>query len=213
VFIKKGEPDQAARLFSFLMLGEQVAQHCALEQSKYTTHKGSRKFLLSQSSQENYHRILFDKAVLTLTPKGAKPNPANKPMLKYQNLLNDAIATGQYAETLLGQQVILEGLGEVVLENIDKGMSNRMFGFKKIRRIILKQEQAHHDFGLRKLNDWVGTDETRINALSAKTSDYLDLIHEILNNFHDVFEYFGYDSNVYYSEVKRKLPDWIKHQQ
>jgi len=212
VFIKKGEPDQAARLFSFLMLGEQVAHNCALKQANYTNHKGSRKFLLSQARQENYHRVLFDKAVLTLTPRGAKPTLATKPMLKYQALLDDAIAKNQYAETLLGQQVILEGLGEVVLENIDKGMSNRMFGFKKIRRIILKQEQAHHDFGVRRLTDWVYTDKDRMNAISQKTYDYLDLIQEILDDFHDVFEYFGYNSEVYYDEVKSKLPDWIKIQ-
>jgi len=211
VFIKKGEPDQAARLFSFLMLGEQVAQRCALEQSKQTTHIGSRRFLLSQARQENYHRILLQKAVLTLTPKGALFNPANKPLLKYQKLLDTAIANNNYAETLLGQQVILEGLGEIVLENIDKGMSNRMFGFKKIRRVILKQEQAHHDFGIRRLNNWFNSDKDRINAISDKTSDYLELIHEIIENFHDVFEYFGYDSNDYYAEVKRKLPDWIEH--
>lgn len=210
MFIKKGEPDQAARLFSFLMLGEQIAQHCASEQAKHTDHKGSRKFLLSQARQENFHRILFDKAVLTLTPKGAKYNPADKPMLKYKQLLDNAIANNRYTETLLGQQVILEGLGEVVLENIDKGMSNRMFGFKKIRRIILKQEHAHHEFGIRRLNDWATADKSRIDEISEKSNDYLDLIYQMLNNFHDVFEYFGYDSKDYYTEVEAKMPNWIR---
>ena len=209
MFIKKGEPEQAARLFSLLMLGEKIAQHCASQQSKQTKHKGSRRFLLSQARQENYHRFLFDKAVLTLTPKGTKSVFATKPMLSYQKLLDEAIVKNQYAETLLGQQVILEGLGEVVLENVDKGMSNRMFGFKKIRRIILKQEHAHHEFGLRRLNNWAGTNQDRINAISARTSDYLDLVHEILDNFHETFEYFGYDSEVYFTNVKNKLPSWI----
>lgn len=209
MFIKKGESDQAARLFSFLMLGEQIAEHCALEQSRYTSHVGSRRFLKSQARQEHNHQFIFNKASLILRPKGIQVDPVKNLLLDYKKLLDEAITNHRYAETLLAQQVILEGLGEVVLENIDKGMTNRKFNFQKIRHIVLKQEHAHHEFGLRQLNQWVDNDQQKIHTLSAKANDYLDLLSQILNRLHELFDHFGYESETYYSEVKNKLPNWV----
>ena len=47
-----------------------------------------------------------------------------------------------FAETLFGIQVMLEGVGEVVLENLEQGLVKREAGLQRIRRIILNQEKA-----------------------------------------------------------------------
>lgn len=208
MFIKVGEHKQAARLFSFLMLGEQVAQDCAAAQAVRMSNKSMRRFLNSQANQENYHRILFQHGMLMLAPKGSNCDPVKKPILAYKRLLDEAIETNNFAETLLGQQVILEGLGEIVLENIDKGMVNRKFGFKKIRHLILSQEHTHHQFGLRQLDGLVNDNEEKRRALSLRTQDYMYLVQQMLINLQDLFEYFKYDSSQYFEVLRSKLPEW-----
>lgn len=209
MFIKQGEHKQAARLFSFLVLGESIAQHCATEQANYSSNSVIRRFLKSQARQENYHRIIFQRAGLMLSPKGSNCHSVNKPMQEYKRLLDEAIQNRKFSETLLGQQVLLEGLGETVLEHIDHGMSNRKFGFQRIRNLVLSQEHAHHQFGLRKLNECVDGDEGKQQALSSRVQDYLYLIEQILMNLQDLFEYFNYDAMQYLVEVQEKLPDWV----
>ena len=130
-------------------------------------------------------------------------------MQEYKNLLVEALKDNNLAETLLGQQVLLEGLGETVLENIDYGMRNRKFGFQRIRHVVLSQEHAHHQFGLRKLNEWVREDESKKQALSLRVQDYLHLIEQMLISLQDLFEYFNYDAMQYLGDVQHKLPDWV----
>ena len=209
MFIKQGEHVQAARLFSFLTLGEELAHFCAKEQAGRVENQNMRRFFKTQTRQEHYHRIIFQRGVLILTPKGCSCDPVQKPMQEYKNLLVDALKDNNLAETLLGQQVLLEGLGETVLENIDYGMRNRKFGFQRIRHVVLSQEHAHHQFGLRKLNEWVREDESKKQALSLRVQDYLHLIEQMLISLQDLFEYFNYDAMQYLGDVQHKLPDWV----
>lgn len=212
MFIKKDEHTQAARLFSFLALGEEIAHHCAKQQARQSDNRAMQRFLKSQARQERNHQIMFKYGELLLTPKGSPCEPAVQPLLEYKRLLNEAIEKNDFAETLLGQQVILEGLGEVVLKNIDFGMSNRNFGYKKIRHLILTQEQAHHDFGLRKLNHSVQNDIEAQTRLSIRAQDYLHLIEKMLDDLYSLFEYFKYDASSYNHQVVDSLPTWVKAQ-
>lgn len=212
MFIKKDEHTQAARLFSFLALGEEIAHHCAKQQARQSDNRAMQRFLKSQARQEKNHQIMFKYGELLLTPKGSPCEPAVQPLQEYKHLLNEAIEKNDFAETLLGQQVILEGLGEVVLKNIDFGMSNRNFGYKKIRHLILTQEQAHHDFGIRKLNHAVQNDLEEQTRLSARAQDYLHLIEKMLDNLYSLFEHFNYDASSYNHQVKDALPSWVKAQ-
>lgn len=210
MYIKQGEHTQSARLLCFLALGEEIAHHCAKEQAKQSDNRSIQRFLNSQARQEKYHQIMFKRGELLLTPKGSPCGPAKKPLLEYKQLLDEAIAKQDFAETLLGQQVILEGLGEVVLENIDNGMSNRNFGYKKIRHLILNQEHAHHYFGIRKLNQIIRDDPNAQIRLSTRVQDYMQLTENMLEGMHNLFAYFNYDSSNYFHQVQNKLPAWIE---
>lgn len=210
MFIKQGEHTQSARLLSFLALGEEIAHHCAKEQAKQSDNRSIQRFLNSQARQEKYHQIIFMRGELLLTPKGSPCDPAKQSLIEYKRILDEAIKRQDFAETLLGQQVILEGLGEVVLENIDLGMSNRNFGYKKIRHLILNQEHAHHDFGIRKLNQVQQGDPDVQIRLSARVQDYMQLIEKMLEGLHNLFAHFNYDSNDYFNQVQAKLPAWVE---
>jgi hypothetical protein len=42
-----------------------------------------------------------------------------------------------FLEVLVGQQLVLEGIGEVVLSSLEKGMSQHDIGFGKLRGLTL----------------------------------------------------------------------------
>lgn len=102
--------------------------------------------------------MVFRQGVTWLTPKGVTHPASLAPLEQYDALLEDALRRRELAETVLAQQVLFEGLGEAILSRLNTGMSNRGVGFSRLRRLLLHQECAHHDFGLRQLAQLTATD-------------------------------------------------------
>lgn len=198
-----------ARLFSFLVLAERVAHHCALGQASVVEHVATRRFLLAQSRQEAFHACVFQSAMHWLAPRGITNEAAARPIARYQALLRDAIRRRDFVETVLAQQVILEGLGEVVLSSISAGIAQRGLGFARLRRTLLTQEHAHHTFGLRQLHQLTAADGTLVVALRERGLEYLALTDDILAVLADLFEVFDEDPAAYASAARRRLPNWI----
>ncbi len=201
---------QAARLFSFLMLGERLAHDCAGLQAMIAPDAAARQFLVAQQRQEGYHAKIFQQAILWLTPRGSEACPALPPMTRYRSLLERALHRRELAETLLAQQVILEGLGDVIFQRISKGIAERGLGFARLRRLLLNQEHAHHSFGLRRLNQLVDGGAVSPDMLSDRAQEYLYLTHCMLAELGDLFVFFDEDPTAYVSELRRHLPRWIR---
>jgi hypothetical protein len=121
-------PDQwapIARLLQFLRDGEYLASHCARAQAQLALDPGMRRFLRSQARQESYHAIVFQANIAWLAPRHLGGCPLLPPLARYRTLIEDAIRRGDFAETLMGEQIILEGLGEAILERIEEGLAKR----------------------------------------------------------------------------------------
>ena len=73
-------------------------------------------------------------------------------MGRYRALIEDAIRRGNLAETLMAEQIILEGQGEEILVRIEEGLAKRNAPFERLRCMLLQQEEAHHGFGCRTLD-------------------------------------------------------------
>ena len=56
-------------------------------------------------------------------------------------------ARGDFPETVIGTQIVLEALGEVLLARLERGLVRHGTGLVRLRRMILAQEAAHHAFG------------------------------------------------------------------
>ena len=82
---------RAARLFSFLALGERLSRDCARKQAKLATDKAMRRFLLMQARQEAFHNRLFESAVLYLTPRGIHRPPSLMSLTNYRDLIERAL--------------------------------------------------------------------------------------------------------------------------
>jgi hypothetical protein len=135
-------------LGTFLRLlarGERVAQRMATRQAKIATEPRMVRFLRSQARQEHMHALIFDGFARAL---GApSPRLDDDPYRIYALQLQDAADRGDFHETVLGTQVVLEALGEVLLERLDRGIARRGDFLLRLRRRILAQEAAHHAFG------------------------------------------------------------------
>ena len=208
-------PDQAlqiARLLSFLMQGERLAHDCARTQANLATDPGMRHFFLAQARQEGLHAKVFQQGILWLTPKGARQPSVLGPMNHYRELLEKALRRAEFAETLLAQQVILERLGEVILDRVNYGMTQRGLGFKRLRRMLLNQEHAHHVFGLRCLERLVAADMTLQQRLRERGAQYLHLADVMFEQTQDLFAFFDEDPAVYAADTRKNLPQWLLEQ-
>ncbi len=200
---------QVARLFGFLALGEQLSRDCARKQAKLATDPGMRRFLLMQARQEAFHKRLFDGAILYLAPRGIHRPPSLMPLERYHSLIERALHQRKLTETLLAQQVLLEGLGEVLLHRIDQGMTDRRMGLERLRRLVLAQEHAHHTFGQRRIERHISAEDDARESLRRHTEVYLLLIEQMFSDLLEFFEFFDEDPQTYLSDLRRSLPQWL----
>ncbi len=198
-----------ARLLRFLQDGEYLASDCARAQAQLAPDPGMRRFLLSQARQESYHAIVFQANIAWLAPRHLGSCPLLPPMAQYRTLIEDAIRRGDFAETLMAEQVILEGLGEAILQRIEEGLANRKAPFERLRRKFLQQEEAHHGFGCRALERMFSAGVTSPEALRDRGQEYLALTHAMVATLADLFTASGEDATAFAADIGRYVPEWL----
>ena len=208
MFIAPDHRRSAARLFALLHAGELVAERVASRQATLVEDPIAKRFCRGQARQEAFHSRVFGTVIHVLCPKGVR-NLQLPTMPKYQALLDDALARGDLAESLMGQQVILESFGEVLLTAIDRGIQKRGLGFGRLRRVILAQEEAHHATGERLLEETIADHPTKRHMLQTRAADYLELIEEMFTVGAPLFTAFNEDPAEYRRQFNAKLPDWV----
>ncbi len=209
MFVRADERVPIARLLQFLERGERLAHDCARAQAALAPEEGMRRFLLGQARQEYYHAVVFQGAIAWLAPRHVGASPLLSPLERYRALLEEALDNGNLAETLLAEQIILEGLGEAILARIEEGLVKRQAPFARLRRILLHQEEAHHDFGRRTLDRTLAAETESVEALRLRAQEYLALTDAMVAGVADLFESIDEDPSLYASRARRNLPDWV----
>jgi len=209
MLIKSGEHSHLAHLLTFMVLGEQLAHDCAQAQVSLTPERGIQTFLAGQSRQEGYHALAFQGAIRWLTPHAKHPSPMSEHMNTYRGLLEAALARKDFAETLLAEQIILEGLGEAILKRMEVGLVKRGAPFRKLRRMLIHQEEAHHQFGLRILAKMLERDEESYETLRDRTRAYMPLAHTLLFSAQEAFYSINEDPQDYWDDFLQNLPAWL----
>ncbi|MDF0675587.1 MAG: hypothetical protein P0120_14790 [Nitrospira sp.] len=197
-----------ARLLTFLEHGERMAHDCAKAQAALTEDSGTRRFLLSQAKQEALHARVFQGAIAWLAPKHLRDAPFLPALEEYRRILDDALARRDLMETLLAEQVVLEGLGEAILTRIEQGLVKRAAPFGPLRRLLLKQEEAHHGFGRRQIERAIERGETDPESLRRWAQHYLALTDAMVLTLCDLFESIDEDARAWARDVRTFLPDW-----
>jgi hypothetical protein len=209
VLVRHDEKVPIARLLMFLEHGERMAKECAEAQAVLAPDSGSRSFLLNQARQEAAHALVFHGAIAWLAPKHLGDAPFLPALEEYRKVLNDALARNDLLETLLAEQVILEGLGEAILTRIEEGLVKRAAPFGRLRRILLQQEEAHHGFGRRMLERAMAEGRIDAETLRLRAQDYLALTDRMVLALSDLFESIAEDPTAWANDVRKFLPEWL----
>lgn len=206
--LRPNEPQHVARLFGFLLLGERLAGDMAARQAVLAPAPKLRRFLQTQARQEAFHAVVFEGVVLWLAPRGVRAlrHPS---MEHYRGLMESALARGNFAESLLALQVLLEAMGDVVLEAIDTGIERRGLGFRRLRRVLRQQEQAHHTFGVHQLDSLVSAHAAQQARLQEQAQNYLEVIDAMFAELEGSFLDFDEDPSDYRRAFQRRLPAWL----
>ena len=209
MLVRHDEKVPIARLLTFLEHGERLANECAKAQAKLVPDSGSRRFLLSQARQEAAHAVVFQGVIAWLAPRHLGNAPFLPALEEYRKRLDDALAQQDVLETFLAEQVILEGLGEAILSRIEEGLVKRAAPFGRLRRILLRQEEAHHGFGRRMLERAIADGRIDAETLRHRAQNYLALTDQMVLTLSDLFESIAEDPTAWAHDVRRFLPEWL----
>jgi len=210
MLVQRDERVPLARLLQFLEHGERLAHDCSQTQAALAPDARMRRFLLGQTRQEALHVAVCQAAIAWLAPRHLGDCPVLAPLERYRARLAGAMQRRNFIETILAEQVILEGLGEAILKRIDAGLVKRQAAFAGLRRILLHQEEAHHAFGCRVLVRAIAVGETSAEALRALAFEYLAMTDEMVTTLCDLFDAIDEDSAAYVADARRSMPEWLK---
>jgi len=209
MLVRPDERVPIARLLTFLEYGERLAHDCALAQAALAPERGMQRFLAGQARQESVHAWVFQGAIAWLAPRRLGASPFLPALEEYRMLLEDALRRRDLAETLMAEQLILEGLGEAILARIEEGLAKRNAPFGQLRRILLHQEEAHYDFGRRMLDRAFAAGTTSPDHLCARAQEYLALTDRMVSTLGDLFESIEEDPQLYMARARSYLPGWL----
>ena len=209
MLVKADERVPLAKLLKFMELGEQLAHNSAKVQAEFAPDPRMRTFLLGQARQERFHAVSFKCAIGWLAPRHAGDVPFMKPFEQYRQRLDGALREQDFFESLLGEQVILEALGEALLKKIEAGLINRRAPFQKLRRMLLHQEEAHRAFGLRILESEMHHQKISNEILHERAQEYIALAETMILSVTDLFDALKEDPKEYLAEFRHHLPGWL----
>ena len=209
MLILSGERVPIARLLSFLQYGERMAHVCAQRQAALAPDSKTFRFLTTQARQEAMHALVFRSAIGWLAPRHLGEAPFLPALEEYRRLLTEALERGDWLESILAEQVILEGLGEAILTRIETGLEKRQAPFRRLRLMLLHQEEAHHEFGRRLLERAMADGTRELTDLRRRSQDYLALTESMVLTLCDLFETIDEDASVWAADVRTFLPDWL----
>lgn len=209
MLVYSNEKVPIARLLTFLEYGERMAQDCAARQAKAINDAGASRFLRNQSRQEAMHAYVFQGAIAWLAPRYLGDAPFLPALESYRKRLDVAFSRGDLYETFLAEQIILEGLGEAILNRIEAGLVKRDAPFKRLRRVLLHQEEAHHAFGERMIDRAITAGQVNRLELCAKAQEYLALTQTMVLTLADLFDTIDEDPSAWASDVRKYLPEWL----
>jgi hypothetical protein len=209
VLVRPDEKVTIARLLSFLEYGERLAQDCASKQDAATGEVRASWFLKNQARQEGMHAYVFKCAIAWLAPRQSGNEPFLPALEAYRKKLYEAFTRRDVLETFLAEQIILEGLGEAILNRIEAELQKRAAPFGRLRRVLLHQEEAHYAFGERMIDRAVVAGEADLGDLRQKAQDYLALTQTMVLMLVDLLDAIDEDPAASAADIRGYLPNWL----
>lgn len=211
ITIESGRDLRIARLFNVLWHGERIACAIAMRQARVCREPKARRFFALQATQEALHATVFHAAATLLAPRGRSlRTPAIAALDDYRRRLDDDLAAGDLAGSVVGLQVVLEGLGDVVLKRLNPELNRHGARFAPWQQLLLAQEDTHHAFGCRWVKRCSGA---ALPALAASARDYLSFGTRLLAASEELFGYGLSTVASYDAQLRATLPEALMVEQ
>lgn len=188
--------------------GEVIARDCARRQSRAAENPRAARFLKAQARHEQFHGLLFRRVAAWLEPDLSASKVRSAGLVEYGRRLESAISREEWTDVLVGQQIVLENLGDLVLSELDDEVKQRGGGFQRLRSLILRQEQAHHSFGLRLLSAQLADDRIDQAEIQAIAREYIELADQVLVDVEPLLDAMGANTQAYRRDLPYRLPAW-----
>jgi hypothetical protein len=204
------------QLLSVMAWGERVAMEGATLQASIVTDSAARVFLRRQARHERFHALIFETAVAVLEhdPKLAATchvSSGEIPVVlhNWRGRIRRAIAQNRLAESLLVQQVFLEGLGHIILREIDAACFTGGRQIIRMRETILRQEAQHHEFGLRLLQSELERSPAMVLQLEEMGQELFAEAETLLSELSDSFAVLDAPGRNFVAELRAELPLYV----
>ncbi len=161
-----------------LARGERIASHSAKRQALLAPTARATRFFRAQVRHEALHARLFELAAAGLGAPALVVAPC--PYRAYDAQLATAAQRGDYADTVVGTQLVLEALGEILLDRLDAGLESHGTGLHRLRRLLRAQEAAHHAFGVAEIAALAATMPQGEVAIHARIPPYRALAQAMI---------------------------------
>jgi len=200
-------------LLSVMAWGERVAMEGATLQGAIATDAAARVFLRQQARHERFHAVIFETAVAVLESDSEfsatshiKSGEIPTVLEIWRDRIRRAIAQNRLAESMLVQQVFLEGLGHIILREIDAACFTGGRQIIRMRATILRQEAQHHEFGLRLLQSELEQDSAMRVQLEEMSLELFAEAEMMLSELADSFAVLDASDRNFVAELRAELP-------
>jgi len=190
-----------------LAAGERVARSSAILQARLAPDGRAARFFRAQARHEGFHARLFDLFAAWLGAPALALLPS--PYAQYQERVAEAAGAQRFLETVLATQVILEALGETLLVRLTTGLERSGAGFHRLRRVIRRQEEAHHAFGMDTLREAITRGAADHASLRAAAAPYISLCDDMIASGAPALAHFHLTRTDIGNDFRSLLPDWL----
>lgn len=175
------EETAVGRLLAVLARGERLAHDCARRQAQAAGPARAARFFAAQAAQERVHAAAFDAALALVSRSARRESPADAPFDRLRNRLERDLAHGELLASVVGLQVMFEGLGAVALERLNLARLPHGERFAPLRRALAREEAAHQAFGARFVESALARGAIAPERVRAATAEYRHLGEAVLD--------------------------------
>jgi hypothetical protein len=173
-----------AELLHLLRQGECIAHDGARRQALICGDARMKRFFALQATHEMLHAGVLDVACSVLSPRHRAQSPALTALAAFRRDLEHDLARGHLAASIVGLQIVLEGLGMLTLSRMNPALSRHGARFAPFKRVLEQQEHTHHAFGCRWLER---QDRSLLPQRAADARRYFDLAAAVIDDGADLF--------------------------
>jgi hypothetical protein len=190
--------------------GERIAMAGAGMQARMAPTREARRFLRRQAWQERFHVAVFANAAAALSADAHSLHHdafETPPVLvDWREQINRALSRNRLIDSLLVQQVFLEGLGHVILRQLDRHEHESNECLARLGHMIQRQEEEHHQFGLRLLESELHLDPSARPRLVKLGRSLFQQAQDLLAGLSGEFEVLDPEYGDYVAQLESGFP-------